>query len=50
MLVRTSFAAVLGCVLFNDWMFPPGTAGDDAIREATIDFVLDGLNANHDYV
>lgn len=50
MMVRVSFAAVLGCVLFNDWMFPPGLAGDDAIREATLDFVLDGLNANNDYL
>lgn len=46
MMVRVSFAAVLGCVLFNDWMFPPGLADDRTIREATIDFVLDGLNAN----
>ncbi|MDB5724894.1 MAG: transcriptional regulator [Novosphingobium sp.] len=50
MMVRVSFAAVLGCVLFNDWMFPPGLAEDGAIREATLDFVLDGLNANNDYL
>lgn len=50
LMVRVSFAAVLGCVLFNDWMFPPGTASDEAIREATLDFVLDGLNANNEYV
>jgi AcrR family transcriptional regulator len=49
MMVRVSFAAVLGSVLFKDWMFPPGLAGADDIREATIDFVLDGLNANHDW-
>jgi hypothetical protein len=29
-------------------MFPPGMADDAAIREATLDFVLDGLNANND--
>jgi AcrR family transcriptional regulator len=50
MMVRVSFAAVLGCVLFKDWMFPPGMAGDDTVREATIDFVLEGLNANNNYV
>lgn len=50
MMVRVSFAAVLGCVLFKDWMFPPGLADDDAIGEATIDFVLDGLSAGNNYV
>jgi AcrR family transcriptional regulator len=50
LMVRVSFAAVLGCVLFNDWMFPPGVADDATIREATLDFVLDGLNANNDYI
>lgn len=50
LIVRVSFAAILGCVLFNDWMFAPGVADDEAIREATLDFVLDGLNAGHDYV
>ncbi len=50
MMVRVSFAAVLGCVLFNDWMFPPGVAEDGVIREATLDFVLDGLNANNSYI
>lgn len=49
MMVRVSFAAVLGSVLFKDWMFPPGMAGANEIREATIDFVLDGLNANNDW-
>jgi AcrR family transcriptional regulator len=50
LMVRVSFAAILGCVLFNDWMFPPGVADGGAIREATLDFVLDGLNASNDYV
>lgn len=49
LMVRVSFAAVLGSVLFRDWMYPPGMAGDDVVREATIDFVLDGLNANNDW-
>lgn len=46
LMVRVSFAAVLGRVLFNDWMFPPGVAEEDAVREATLDFVIEGLNAS----
>lgn len=46
LMVRVSFAAVLGCALFKDWMFPPGIASEEAIRQATIDFVVDGVNAN----
>ncbi|MFT4025441.1 MAG: helix-turn-helix domain-containing protein [Novosphingobium sp.] len=46
LMVRVSFAAVLGCALFKDWLFPPGLAGEEAIRRATIDFVVDGVNAN----
>lgn len=48
LMVRVSFAAVLGCALFRDWLFPPGLASDEAIRRATIDFVVDGINANSD--
>ncbi len=46
LMVRVSFAAVLACVLFKDWMFPRELASDDAINDAIIDFVLDGINAN----
>jgi len=46
LMVRISFAAVLGCALFKDWLFPKGLASDEAIRQATIAFVVDGLNAN----
>ncbi len=46
LMVRVSFAAVLGCALFKDWLFPPGLASDEAIRQATIAFVVDGINAN----
>lgn len=48
LMVRVSFAAVLGCALFKDWLFPPGLADDEAIRRATIDFVVDGVNANNE--
>jgi AcrR family transcriptional regulator len=47
LMVRVSFAAVLGCALFRDWMFP-AEFDDAAIRGATIEFVIDGLNANDD--
>jgi AcrR family transcriptional regulator len=46
LMVRVSFAAVLGCVLFEDWIFPPGLAEDQAVRQAVVDFVIDGISAN----
>lgn len=48
LLVRVSFAAVLGCVMFKDWIFPTGLASDDDIGAAIIDFVLDGISVNAD--
>lgn len=48
LLVRVSFAAVLGCVMFKDWIFPAGLASDDDIGTAIIDFVLDGISVNAD--
>jgi AcrR family transcriptional regulator len=45
-MVRVSFAAVLGCALFGDWMFAESTATPAQIHDAVIDFVIDGLNAN----
>lgn len=42
MMVRVSFVAVLGCVLFKDWIFPPGLANDDDITAAVSNFVLSG--------
>lgn len=46
LMVRVSFAAVLGSVMFKDWLFPNGLASDDQIDTAIVDFVLEGLNAN----
>ena len=46
LMVRVSFAAVLANLMFKDWLFPPGMANDEAIREAIIDFVIDGLGAS----
>ncbi len=44
-MVRVSFAALLGTSLLGEWMFPPGLADEMAIREAVIDFVIGGLSA-----
>ena len=46
LMVRVSFAAVLACVMFRDWLFPPGMASDAAIRQAIADFTIDGISAN----
>lgn len=46
LMVRVSFASVLGCVLLKDWIFPKGLASDTKIRAAINDFVMNGVNAN----
>lgn len=46
LMVRVSFAAVLACILFKDWLFPAGLATEDSISAAIIDFVIDGISAN----
>lgn len=46
LMVRVSFAAVLASVMFKDWLFPPDMASDEEIREAIVDFTLDGIGAN----
>lgn len=48
LLVRVSFAAVLGAVLFKEWVFPPGLASAEAIDAAIFNFVIDGINVNPD--
>lgn len=48
LMVRVSFAAVMASVMFKDWLFPEGLAAPGQIRDAIIDFVLDGINANAD--
>ena len=48
LLVRVSFTAVLGCVIFRDWACPPGIATDEQISDAIIDFVIEGINVNSD--
>lgn len=46
LMVRVSFAAVLACVMFKDWLFPPGIATDAQIRDAIAEFTIDGIRAN----
>lgn len=46
LMVRVSFAAVLASVMFRDWLFPPGMASEAEIREAIVDFTINGINAN----
>ncbi len=48
LMVRVSFAAVLACVMFWDWIFPPSLASDEEIKSAIHDFVLEGISANSD--
>jgi len=47
LMVRVSFAAVLACVMFKEWLFPPGLASEEDIRNAIADFTIDGINANN---
>jgi len=46
LIARISFAAILACILFDDWLFPVGVASDREIHEAICDFIMDGLNVN----
>lgn len=46
LMVRVSFAAVLANLMFRDWLFPPGLASDEDIREAIATFVIEGIEAN----
>jgi AcrR family transcriptional regulator len=46
LMVRVSFAAVLGCVLFKDWIFPAELADDQQIGDAINGFIREGLAAN----
>ncbi|MEW9856556.1 TetR/AcrR family transcriptional regulator [Novosphingobium sp. M1R2S20] len=45
LMVRISFAAVLGCVMFREWLFPKELSDDEMVRKAVIRFVLDGIYA-----
>jgi len=46
LLGRVSFATILACVIFKDWLFPDGLASEREITAAIIGFILEGLSAN----
>jgi len=46
LMTRVSFATILACIIFKDWLFPKGLAGPEEISTAISDFVMEGLNAN----
>jgi AcrR family transcriptional regulator len=46
LLVRLAFVAVLGAVMFKDWIFPSGLASDEKIEAAINDFILAGIRSN----
>lgn len=48
LLTRISFAAILSCVLFKDWLFPKGLASEAVLSAAISSFVAEGLNADAD--
>ena len=48
LMVRVSFAAVLACIMFRDWIFTGDLGSDEQIRNAINDFVLEGIGANID--
>jgi AcrR family transcriptional regulator len=43
LIVRISFAAVMGTVLFKNWLFPEELATAPEIETALVDFVLNGI-------
>jgi AcrR family transcriptional regulator len=46
LMVRVSFVAVLASLMFKDWLFPPGMTSEEEIRDAIVQFVIDGIMAN----
>lgn len=47
LMVRVSFAAVLACMMFKDWLFPKDFSQED-IRQAIVSFVMDGIDIQGD--
>ena len=45
LMVRVSFAAVLACIMFEDWIFPPGMATEAELTNAINEFVNNGVSA-----
>lgn len=46
LMARVSFASILACTIFKDWLFPRELASDAQITDAIRDFVMEGLSAN----
>lgn len=46
LMVRVSFATVLACVLFKDWMFPGELASAEDVGSAISAFVIAGITAD----
>ncbi|MFT4048069.1 MAG: helix-turn-helix domain-containing protein [Solimonas sp.] len=46
LLVRLAFSSVVAAVIFRDWIFPEGLAGDEAIESAVNEFVRRGVAAD----
>jgi AcrR family transcriptional regulator len=46
LMVRVSFAAIMGGILFKRFVFPQGLASDKEINTAIVDFVMDGISVN----
>jgi AcrR family transcriptional regulator len=48
LMVRVSFAAILGCIAFKECIFPAGVFSDEEISAAVSDFVLEGIGPSSD--
>jgi AcrR family transcriptional regulator len=46
LMARITFAAVLACVLFKGWLFPPGIAAEGDITAAVNEFIVSAMAAN----
>lgn len=46
LMARISFASILACIIFKDWLFPSDLCDDEILTKAVTDYVLEGLSAN----
>jgi len=47
LIARVSFATLLACILFKDWLFADDAdGGGEVLTTAITDFVMEGVNAN----
>lgn len=45
-MARISFATIMSCILFKDWLFSDELDDPEELRSAICDFVMEGLSAN----